>query len=819
MSKVTHIEDANGTVIMTDGMVEQNGSYPATSIPAVSQELEQENDDEEDDEDEDDDEDDDDDSDFEDNSVVMLDAKKQEQQETNRLSQTLDRRREKEKEKAKSNMVAPKTTKSTRKPKGETATDEEIQAWKNLSIQCLTSKDTMEVSTAYFVLLNALHGKTPYERIMVYFFVVCSLHQCHCFRFVAANCKEDVITTDKAIHDLMYSIPTCPSKMNAFTRTIMQQSYQALLDYHNQYKEKVRALQMKGWEANPNGLDKDPFVINDFMKESTYFTSINKARKVMWDLWHAHPESHEKDTRTIILRFVINNLQECKTMKAFQDKAKAGVKHFLDEAKIKQGLTPIDTVFPAKKRPTADKPKKKQPPKKKPKKQLQIDGLMKTTITVAHAATNDNNGTVMKKPAMKSQLTTYQAIVEQWVKAWESVNVDNPCKAKWARQGVESNSLEEIFVKHHGKQKVILEPPIRAATKTVDYTKPSEDWGIMAADVVYVLKAYIEQLEYNNMDPVRWRWREHLLQRLGWLPSQTTTPPTFDELLYAQLVCITLAAATADSSCIDATKRLKDSGLLNPYKMAEADEELIRACIKYCGIDNLRAGYLKQQAAIIVENDGRVHTTYEELTKYKGIARKSILLLLTEGLNLPWGVACDTHVMNVMRAIGLYIPPSDLKDTKVYADHVEHSLRSWASVSMYTDLNKIPGSCAQHWTQEMTDIIKSQDGIVKLTIACSAIRERFSIAYHVHILFFVLAKVINFYGEEKLRATAKAAAPPVAPIATKVAAPPVAAPPVAAKDVEDGWCVPGFTVPPISAKNREDNGPDSDSDDDTVVED
>ena len=166
--------------------------------------------------------------------------------------------------------------------------------------------------------------------------------------------------------------------------------------------------------------------------------------------------------------------------------------------------------------------------------------MKKKTITVSHAAVKDSkNGSVMNKPPKNPQLTTNQALVDQWVKCWEHANIDNPCKAKWARKGVESNSLEEIFVNHHQDDKeVILEPPTRTATKAVDYSKPSDDWGIMAEDVVYVLKAYIQQLEYKNMDPVRWRWREHLLGALGWLPSQITEnnpAPTFDQMLYAQL--------------------------------------------------------------------------------------------------------------------------------------------------------------------------------------------------------------------------------------------------------------------------------------------
>ena len=362
MNKVSHIEDAHGNVLMTDGTEDQNGSYPAC-VAAVSQDFDTEKEEEEQEEDDESKEDDDDseykgdESDAE--EAHWVDQKQQEQQEKMRLSQTLDRRREKVKEKEKSNMVAPKITK-TRKPK-ETATKEEIEAWKNLSIQCLTSKETMEVSTAYFVLLNALHGKTPYERIMVYFFVVCSLHQCHCFRFVTAGHKEDVTMTDKGIHDLMYTVPHWPSKMNSFTRTIMLQSYKALLDYHNTHKEKVRALHLKGWEAD-NPHNKDPFVINEFMNESTYVTAINKARKILWELWNAHPDSHQKDTRSYILQFVVNNLQDCQTMKAFQDKVKAGVNCFLNEAKQKQGQTPINQIFPKKappKRPPVDKPNKK----------------------------------------------------------------------------------------------------------------------------------------------------------------------------------------------------------------------------------------------------------------------------------------------------------------------------------------------------------------------------------------------------------------------------------------------------------------------------
>ena len=175
-------------------------------------------------------------------------------------------------------------------------------------------------------------------------------------------------------------------------------------------------------------------------------------------------------------------------------------------------------------------------------------------------------------------------------------------------------------------------------------------------------------------------------------------------------------------------------------------------------------------------NDGKVHTAYEDLEQYMGIARKSILLLINEGLNYPWGIATDTHVMNVMKAIGLFIPPPDLTSDKSYANHVELSLRSWAPCGLYTDLNKVPGSCAQHWTQDMTDINRTKEGLARLSIACGAMRERFFIAYHVHILFFVMSRIITFYAEVKLRAAVKPApkkdATPLAATARTVVTPP-----------------------------------------------
>ncbi len=213
------------------------------------------------------------------------------------------------------------------------------------------------------------------------------------------------------------------------------------------------------------------------------------------------------------------------------------------------------------------------------------------------------------------------------------------------------------------------------------------------------------------------------------------------------LVCLVLAAATKDGACIKATVQLDQANLLSPEALMKAPISQIQKCIKVCGIDRVRAIELKEMSkCIVTEHGGQVPGSREKLEQFAGVGRKTSTLCSNEIFGFFEGIPTDTHVMNVAAAIGLYKPPDGSKN--LYEPHVEISLRKWMPAYDFKDANKVFGSFAQMFTQDLRVMDDSNAENVETLI--ESIAFHFSSMYHIEMLWFMIYHVRKHYREVKV---------------------------------------------------------------------
>jgi len=119
------------------------------------------------------------------------------------------------------------------------------------------------------------------------------------------------------------------------------------------------------------------------------------------------------------------------------------------------------------------------------------------------------------------------------------------------------------------------------------------------------------------------------------------------------LVATILSAQSTDEQINKVT-----ASLFKKYRTA-ADyayaprEELVED-IRSSGFFNRKADAIQSAAKTIVEeHGGEVPDTMEELTKLKGVARKTANIVLSGAFGKTVGIAVDTHVLRLSRLLGL----------------------------------------------------------------------------------------------------------------------------------------------------------------------
>ena len=152
------------------------------------------------------------------------------------------------------------------------------------------------------------------------------------------------------------------------------------------------------------------------------------------------------------------------------------------------------------------------------------------------------------------------------------------------------------------------------------------------------------------------------------------------------LGCLFLWAASTDTSCIQATRNLKDAKLLDAVgAIADASIKQIKACIHACGIHYNNDFFLTENCCKLrKEFHGIVPTTEHDLTSLPGVCCMAAIHLLNEGYDF-FGISTDLHIINVADVFWLFC--LTFEHTKARALHFENSLCKWLPCHVFKKTN------------------------------------------------------------------------------------------------------------------------------------
>ena len=149
---------------------------------------------------------------------------------------------------------------------------------------------------------------------------------------------------------------------------------------------------------------------------------------------------------------------------------------------------------------------------------------------------------------------------------------------------------------------------------------------------------------------------------------------------YLVLICCILSLRTNDKITIGAAKRMLELGS-KPKDFAKIDLETLSKAIYPVGFYQNKAQQIINLSIELVEKyNSIVPNDIEELTKFKGVGRKTANLVLAKGFNLP-AICVDVHVHRICNRLGCL-------NTKT-PDETEMKLRKILPKKHWIDFNTI----------------------------------------------------------------------------------------------------------------------------------
>jgi endonuclease-3 len=159
-----------------------------------------------------------------------------------------------------------------------------------------------------------------------------------------------------------------------------------------------------------------------------------------------------------------------------------------------------------------------------------------------------------------------------------------------------------------------------------------------------------EQMKPQRKEPGKERARE-IAGRLARVCPKVIVP-LFHRSAFELLVATILSAQCTDEAVNRVTPRLF-SLYPDPTALARAPLKTIEETIRRLGLFRSKARALKEASRQLVEkHGGDVPSTMSELTRMKGVGRKTANVILGHAFGIP-GVVVDTHVKRVARRLGL----------------------------------------------------------------------------------------------------------------------------------------------------------------------
>ncbi|OGC76156.1 MAG: endonuclease III [candidate division Zixibacteria bacterium RBG_16_50_21] len=119
-----------------------------------------------------------------------------------------------------------------------------------------------------------------------------------------------------------------------------------------------------------------------------------------------------------------------------------------------------------------------------------------------------------------------------------------------------------------------------------------------------------------------------------------------------------LVATRLSAQCTDARVNKVTQGLFRRYKTAQdfanASQRELEREVQSTGFFRAKANSIRMAARKMVEIfGGEVPRTMEEMLTLDGIGRKSANVILGNAYGMPSGIAVDTHVLRIMKRLGL----------------------------------------------------------------------------------------------------------------------------------------------------------------------
>lgn len=119
-----------------------------------------------------------------------------------------------------------------------------------------------------------------------------------------------------------------------------------------------------------------------------------------------------------------------------------------------------------------------------------------------------------------------------------------------------------------------------------------------------------------------------------------------------------LVATILSAQCTDAKVNQVTKSLFKKYRTAEdyakADLTTLGRDIKPTGFYQLKAKRLRETCQMLMDKFGsKVPRTIEELTSLPGVARKTANIVLSNAYGVVEGIAVDTHVLRLVKRLGL----------------------------------------------------------------------------------------------------------------------------------------------------------------------
>ena len=314
-----------------------------------------------------------------------------------------------------------------------------------------------------------------------------------------------------------------------------------------------------------------------------------------------------------------------------------------------------------------------------------------------------------------------------------------------ALRGLASHTMEEIYRRHAPMVKGVeleMEPPHEVKDETMKnlFLEGGKDHKDMCRDALSVLIVFLRAADNRSIRVGRYRWDFTLLSKMGLLNSDN--PKAARLRLLAILVCLILSAATRDDSCINVTVLLYKLGLLdNLQLLVDYDFQKLVDLLRPCGVNEVRARYLKEVAAILLEkHNGDVPSTVDELLLLPGVGRKTAVLVMTEGHGLCEGIGTDKWVQAATSTWN-WIAKSK-EGNQIQADSVECCLRTWVYHWDFKDVNPTLGTFGQMFTQYfgLGELSKEErvDKLQRFGLAASDFLHQ---EYHVELLFYMIGSL------------------------------------------------------------------------------